>query len=682
MKKQYVGPVFLMTLLFHVTSCSGPAGSGLSSGSLMSGVAATGAPISGGLVKIKGSNGQVVEETTASDGTYAANISSLQEPYLVQVIAPSGEKYISVASQSALAAGKKINVTPLTHTIVANVFGKADGDEIFANFEAESSNFSEAKLETEKEELVQKFIDAGLLGSGKVASADLDLLNGDFVAGSGQGVDGLMDVITVNTDSAAGIEITLKGESSAIITDKVDGSTDPVVTTINPTQLSQAKEQLSVLDQIRARMNALAALHSSKVACNGTPVDSGDNSSACDIDNLHDAFAPFFHPDYQEDGNTIEAGIWGWFCRTSNEDDTESRSECLASGSIAFEDVSLKDITLINYDNVNKVALVSFNFYEAGVLKGSEDMTLKYDSVGLTYDLIGNKKTFEYWIETEAIHNTEYNKISNTSADSYSVNLNFYMDDVKNYTFLGNETLTLTAASGHQIFPGDSATLPIYMVKGPRHDNNNQCTLGATFSATQTPYKVFNSSTGVATYADYATACPNNENPCNNSCSGGYYDYDKAQKVSLTAGQIALMNKVELITMTGSPLPSGGDSFTIKKPLMVNAFNASTYIPSFGMSASNFCENVTFETALNLSVNTGTLSHISLHHSYSDASNQWTNESKQDDFWDLNTTSAVFSPSFSAIGNETIHYSHLYLSSRDEFDRQFVRRVNCSEQQL
>ena len=146
--------------------------------------------------------------------------------------------------------------------------------------------------------------------------------------------------------------------------------------------------------------------------------------------------------------------------------------------------------------------------------------------------------------------------------------------------------------------------------------------------------------------------------------------------------EIALMNKVELITMTGSPLPSGGDSFTIKKPLMVNAFNASTYIPSFGITAASFCENVSFDTVLNLSVNTGTLSHVSLHHGYSDASNQWTNEGQQGDFWDLNTASTTFAPSFSATGNETIHYSHLYLSSRDEFDRQFVRRVNCSEQQL
>lgn len=676
MKKQYVCSVILASSLLQLVGCSGQVSSGnVSSGNIISGVAATGAPISGGMVKIKGSNGEVVEDTTSSDGTYSANIASLQEPYLVQVIAPSGEKYISVASQSALAEGKKVNVTPLTHSIVANVFGSADGDEIFANFQTEASEYSDQKLEEEKEELVQKFIDAGLLGAGKVADANIDLLNGEFVAGSGDGIDGLLDVITVNPDAAAGIEISLKGSNTPIITDAVTGA-DPAVVAISPAELSTAKEQLTVLDQIRARMNSLAALHSSFVSCNGAPVDNG---SACDVDTLYTAFAPYFHASYQEDGNTGDAGIWSWICRTEGGDDeAESRAECLDPASNAimqFENVSLKDITLIKYDEVNKVALVNFNLYVDGVLKGSEDMTLKYDNVELAYDLLGNRRTFDYWIETEALYSTEYNKSTNSGVDTYSMNLNFYMDDDKDHNFVGNEVLTLTAVSGHQIFPGDSSTLDIYVVKGPVYDSNGQCTSGVTFSTTQTPYRSFDPNTGTETYMSYADACPNDGDPCNNGCGMYYFDQDKARKVTLSDAQVLRMDKAERISMSGGTV---NDEFIIKKPLIINQYNASTYVPSFGMTAANFCETATFSTELNLSVGAGVLNYVGLGHSYS-LNNVWANENQSEDYWEDNVSAAVFSPSFSASIDSTIHYSYLYVGSRDDFDRQFVRRVICNE---
>ncbi|WP_408098819.1 hypothetical protein ACJVC5_07855 [Peredibacter sp. HCB2-198] len=679
MKKQYVNSVILGTTLLQLIGCSGQVSSGkISSGNIISGVAATGAPISGGLVRIKGSNGQIVEDTTSSSGTYSANISALQEPYLVQVIAPSGEKYISVASQSALAEGKKVNVTPLTHSIVANVFGNADGDAIFSNFQNEASEYSDQKLEDEKTELVQKFIDAGLLGDGKIAAGNIDLLNGDFVAGSGQGIDGLLDVISVNPDASAGIEISLKGSNTPIITDVVTGASDPIVVAITPTELTTAKEQLSVLDQIRARMNSLAALHSSFVSCNGAPVDNG---GACDVDTLYAAFAPYFHANYQENGNSGDAGVWSWFCRDLDDhDEAESRSECLDpafKGAIKFENVSLKDITLIKYDEINKVALISFNFYLNGVLKGSEDMTLKYDNIELKYDLLGNRRTFDYWIETEALYNTAYNKTSNTGVDSYSMNLNFYMDDDKAHNFTGNESLTLTAASGHQIFPGNSSSMTVYLVKGPMYDSNGQCTSGVTFSTTQTPYRLFNPNTGAETFMSYEEACPNNGDPCNNGCGMSYYDHDRARKTSLTDAQIMRMDKIERITMVGG---SVNDEFVIKKPLIINAYNAPTYIPTFGMTAANFCEEVNFTTQLNLKVESGLLNYVGLSHSYS-LDNVWANENENEDFWDQNLSSKLYSPSFSASPGATIHYSYLHISSRDEFDRQFVRRVICSENQ-
>lgn len=682
MKNKYLGPIICTFALLQLAGCfglDGKSSGGGSSSVTMSGVAATGAPVSGGLVQVRGSNGQTVEDTTNSDGSYSADVSALEDPYIVMVTAPSGDKIIAVSSRSALAEGKKINVTPVSHIIAANVLGVANADEAFANFESGSAQFTETKLETEKDALLQKFIDAGLLGDGKVAAANIDLLNGDLAAGTSAGLDGLLDVLQFNNDAAAGIEISLKGAATPLITDKVD-AIDPPVVVISGPELVAAAAQLDVIALIRIRMNALAAAYSAKVACNGAPVD---DLSACGLDALYNTFLPFFHSAFQEEGSNRTDGIWGWFCRTADDHDAEDRADCLANGEIDFQSVALKDITLISHNAGTNVALISFNFYEDGVLHGSEEMALKLED-GL-YRMLGNGRTFKYHIETKSLHETSFDKSIMTAGyqgtDTYSVNLNFYFSNQGSYTFNGDEVFTLAATSGHEIFPNNSASMSLYLVIGPNY-NSGSCVAGLAFSTRPDPYKIFNHSNGTSSYADYATACVHNTNPC--TCqpavdSWAYFDSDAAQKVTLTEAQVALMNKVEKITLTGSGV--AGDSFSINKPLRINEFNAATYIPSFGTTASGFCKDLTSSSSLNLSVATGTLNYVGIHHGFSEEGNQssWLNESVNESFWNLDTKSVVFSPEYTDLtSTHDIRYSSLYLSARDEFDRQFERRVMCN----
>ncbi len=675
MKQRYVSSFFFASLLITAVGCSGPSGSSLSRGSTLSGVAATGAPISGGAVGVKGADGDIAEGTTNSDGTYSIDIGALTGPFLIRVISPTGEKYISVASQSDLAAGKKVNITPLTHTIVANVFGNSDADELFENFESESSEFTEEKLDDEKDELVQKFVAAGLLGSGKIAGSDIDLMNGAFVAGSSQGIDALLDVISVNTDASAGVEIKLKGSSSLIFTDKFDGTADVAPVAILPAELAAANEQLTVLDALRTRMNSLASLYSSLSSCNGSPIDDG---SACDVDTLYNSFLPYFHTNYQEDGSGRSEAVWEWICRLADDSgDAKSKAECLAAGIIYFENVSLKDITLISYDTTTDVALINFNFYEGGVLKGQAEMILKLE--GSVYNLMGNLKTFKYSIDSESLHSSVYNKSTNTGTDSYSVNLKFYYEDSGVYTFNGDEVFTLTADSGHTIFPGNSASMNLYLVVAPDY-SGGVCTSGLMFSTKANPYRMINQATGVESYANYATACAFTNDPCDCRPSAGanaWFDHDASQRVSISADQIALMDKSESISLSGAGVAA--DKFVIAKPLLVNQFNADQYIPSFGMTAANFCENVTFSTSLNLSVASGYLSYLGIHHSFSDASStSWKNENDSQNYWDTAPVSAVYTPNFTlANAGDVINHSYLYLSARDEFEREFVRQVSC-----
>jgi hypothetical protein len=200
---------------------------------------------------------------------------------------------------------------------------------------------------------------------------------------------------------------------------------------------------------------------------------------------------------------------------------------------------------------------------------------------------------------------------------------------------------------------------------------------------------------GTESWGSYAEACTAPESsPCNCISSSGYayYDYDKAQKVTLSATEIANMDKVERISMVSGTqagdvfTPGGtvtGDMFMIRKPLIVNSFNASTYIPSIGMSAANYCENVTSSTSLNLSVGAGFISYANVHHSYSrmeGGMSVWDYEGAEEDYWDDPAPSKTFAPIFSKLeATDQINYSHLYISAHDEFERQFVRHISCEQ---
>ena len=545
MFKQYVCSIALICALTQVTGCSKATETASESSidpNVMSGVAATGAPVSSAKVKIKGSDGTIVEDETSTDGSYSVNVSTLTEPYLVQVEAPSGEKYISVASKSALAEGKKINVTPLTHTIVANVFEKADADDLFENFQTEASKYSDSKLEGQKVVLFNKLVAAGLIGTGGVVDSSVDLLNGVLLAGTSKGIDGLLDVLDINTGATTGIEIKLKGEGAPFITDVVTVANDVLPAPIAPSLISGSITQLSMLDVIRKRMIDFSLLYSSKVACNGAPLDDG---GACDVDTIESDLSGYFHPDFNDNGLNKSQGVWDWICVVEDNDSrVTTKSECLSSGEVFFENVVFKDITLINYNKDTGVALVNFNLYFNGKLEGSEDFLMKLDSADNKFKLLGNKKSFRYWIETESIHRSQYVRsthvdngtpvVTSEETNVFEVSLNMWFGSAASHTFSGDEEFTMTSAAGHEIF-GESASKTIYLVKGPTYDKNDVCTEGVVFSTRSNPYVSSSYVNGVEvkTNKNYDQACNGeSDNACN--CQSGYFDWEN-QKIAFTA---------------------------------------------------------------------------------------------------------------------------------------------------
>jgi fibronectin type 3 domain-containing protein len=119
----------LLTVILMLASCGGGGSQGVSS-EVVSGVAATGAPLAGE-TRIKDSSTPAREKTTVigSDGSFAFDVSDMQGPFILRATGSAqGTNYTlySFAEKSGTA-----NINPLSSALVANAAGVDDPAEIY-----------------------------------------------------------------------------------------------------------------------------------------------------------------------------------------------------------------------------------------------------------------------------------------------------------------------------------------------------------------------------------------------------------------------------------------------------------------------------------------------------------------------------------------------------------------------
>ena len=182
------------------------------------GVAATsGFPVVGGTVTVRDSSAAPdITVTTATDGTYSMNVSTLTAPYMLEVTggnlgvggaAFTGKLYSAATANDAYG---RVNITPLTDAIVAKVIGK-DNATAFAVADGAGFNvlIDAAKLNT-AETAMQAVLTTGMFSYLSMTDfaipAAFDLMRTDFsaTAGTNVGVAGLLGLaavtVTVNAD--------------------------------------------------------------------------------------------------------------------------------------------------------------------------------------------------------------------------------------------------------------------------------------------------------------------------------------------------------------------------------------------------------------------------------------------------------------------------------------------------
>lgn len=187
--------MFLAGLLAAITvACGGGGDSGASpatTGSLVvSGLAATGAPMSNAIVSVKCVAGATVSGATAADGTFNLTLQAGQKlPCMVKVT--RGNPDMTLYS---LAAGAGyVNVTPLTDMVLAQALG-VDPAAAFVAFDQPSASRAEMALPGAKTYVAAQI--AALLGR----SPQADVLSGRFRIGDVD--DQLLDSLSQKMSAA------------------------------------------------------------------------------------------------------------------------------------------------------------------------------------------------------------------------------------------------------------------------------------------------------------------------------------------------------------------------------------------------------------------------------------------------------------------------------------------------
>lgn len=166
----------------------------------ISGVAATGAALSGATVNVTCSSGSGTA-TTGTDGSYSAPVSGASLPCVLTATSSDGKTVLhSLIAGSGSVSSATANVTPLTELLLAQLSGQ-DPAKYVAGFSA-TTTVTASDVTAAQAALVKV-----LQGAGFDTSGINDFLGGTISAGSGQGYDGVLDKLQ-STLTSAGVTLT------------------------------------------------------------------------------------------------------------------------------------------------------------------------------------------------------------------------------------------------------------------------------------------------------------------------------------------------------------------------------------------------------------------------------------------------------------------------------------------
>ncbi len=203
----------LLTMSVMIAGCGGGGGEGVSS-QVVSGVAATGAPLAGE-AKIKDSSTPVREKTTVigNDGSFAFDVTDMNGPFILRATGHADGKAYTLHS---FADGPgTANINPLTNAAVASAAGVDDPAKIFEHPDRDKLNKIKADLPASVAEILGKL--KPLLR--KFSADNSDPVRGSYRADHNH-LDGWFDKVNITLIDGV-LTITNKITGAVIFTGKI-----------------------------------------------------------------------------------------------------------------------------------------------------------------------------------------------------------------------------------------------------------------------------------------------------------------------------------------------------------------------------------------------------------------------------------------------------------------------------
>ena len=224
--------ILTSSISLFLTACGGGGSSSSSTTtpatSSVTGVAATGAPLSGALIVLTDKNGKTVSTTAKEDGSYSIDVTGLTAPFVIVAAGAVGDAQTTQASviSDAPTAGSSstANINPLTNAIATLLSAGSDPSALSSNLgSVTASNISNATA------LLNQAL--GGLASASGAKSNFNPIT-DTATADGTGFDRLLDNLTFSMQPGTGAILFAK--DGATIDDMAASSRVPSPSTDRP----------------------------------------------------------------------------------------------------------------------------------------------------------------------------------------------------------------------------------------------------------------------------------------------------------------------------------------------------------------------------------------------------------------------------------------------------------------
>ncbi len=177
---------------------------------VISGVAASGAPIANGTITLTCGDGSTRTTTTDANGAFSVGLANCGAPYVVFATGQVGDTQATLASVLATppapgSAAATVNVTPLTNAIAATL--SSTGDPVDLANSTERAGITDTAVSARKNALVAALSDT--LTTAGINPASFDIVSSAFSADR-SGMDKVLDNVKVEVTSS-GVNITNVG---------------------------------------------------------------------------------------------------------------------------------------------------------------------------------------------------------------------------------------------------------------------------------------------------------------------------------------------------------------------------------------------------------------------------------------------------------------------------------------